>query len=133
MAEKKQTDAERIKNYLKHLCCTKKEAQELLAYDKAVDRGEKTEYDLTPEKQKVAQKYTKTGTRKTPTTYNFNQRERKPNVTKAGLITELASFLEKNSQFAIENLNIDKPERLISFAIGDKKFELTLTQKRDKK
>lgn len=109
---------------------TEEEKKELLAYDKAVERGEKTEYDATPDQLKVERLMARTGTRKAPTAYKFTQRQRKPNATKGGIIAELAEFLEKNSQFSVENIAITNKERQIAFQIGENKFELTLVQKR---
>lgn len=126
------TDAERLARYDK-LGLSDKEKQELLVYDKAVERGEKTEFDLPPEKAKAAAKYAHTGTRKAPTAYKFTPRQRKPNATKGGIIAELADFLEKNSQFSIASLEITNKERQIAFKIGDDSFELTLVQKRKPK
>lgn len=126
------TDAERLARYDK-LNLTDEEKQELLAYDKAVERGEKTEYDLPPDKEKAARKYAHTGTRKAPTAYKFTPRQRKPNATKGGIIAELAEFLEKNSQFSIESLEVTNKERQIAFKIGEDSFELTLVQKRKPK
>lgn len=115
------------------LKCDRAEAESVYEYDKAVDHDEKTEFDLSPEKQKIAQKHAHTGTRKTPTAYQFTKRERKPNATKGGLIAELAEFLGKNSGFAVENLEITNKERQVAFEIGNEKFELTLVQKRKPK
>lgn len=109
---------------------TEEEKNDLLAYDKAVERGEKTEYDATPDQLKVERLMARTGTRKAPTAYKFTQRQRKPNATKGGIIAELAEFLEKNSQFSVENVAITNKERQIAFQIGENKFELTLVQKR---
>ena len=110
-----------------------KEKQDLLAYDKAVERGEKTEFDLSPDKAKTAQKFAHAGTRKAPTAYKFTPRQRKPNATKGGIIAELAEFLEKHSQFSIAELEITNKERQIAFKIGEDAFELTLVQKRKPK
>ena len=99
-----------------------------MAYDKAVEADKKTEYDLPPEKAKIAQKFAHAGTRKQPTA-----RQRKPNATKGGIIAELAEFLEKNSQFSIADLSITNKERQIAFSIGGDSFELTLVQKRKPK
>lgn len=126
------SDAERKARY-KALGLTPKEEEELLAYDKKVEAGQRTEYDLSPEQDKIARKFAHAGTRKQPTAYKFTQRQRKPNATKGGIIAELAEFLEKNSQFSIENLQIPNKERQISFAIGGEMFELTLVQKRKPK
>jgi hypothetical protein len=128
----KVTDAERIQRY-KALGLTPKEELELLQYDKACEAGYETEHDLSPDKLKIAQKFAHTGTRKTPTAYKFTKRERKPNATKGGIISELADFLENNSQFSIANLVILNKERQISFTIGSDSFELTLVQKRKPK
>lgn len=76
---------------------------------------------------------TRTGTRKTPTSYKFDKRERKPNATKGQLIEELAKFLENGSEFSIVDLVIANKERQIAFSIGEDSFELTLVQKRKKK
>lgn len=109
---------------------TEEGKKELLAYDKAVERGEKTEYDATPDQLKVERLMARTGTRKAPIAYKFTQRQRKPNATKGGIIAELVEFLEKNSQFSVENVVITNKERQIAFQIGENKFELTLVQKR---
>ena len=126
-------DAEQIQRIMNGLKCTEQEAQEVLAYDKAVEKGEKTEHDLPQDKLEVARKFAHTGTRKQPTVYKFTKRERKPNATKAGIIAELFTFLTKNSDFAVENAEITNKERQIAFHIGEDTFELTLVQKRKPK
>ena len=109
-----------------------KEADEILAYDKAVDQGKKTDFDLTPEQEKAAKKYRQADRK--PTVYNWQKkRERKPNATKGGLIAELAKFLEENSEFSTENVEITNKERQIAFKIGENTYELTLVQKRKPK
>lgn len=117
---------------MRGLGCDEKEAEQVYEYDRAVDHDEKTEFDLPPDKLKVAQKMSHTGTRKT-TAYKFTKRERKPNATKGGLIAELAQFLSENSDFDVKNLEITNKERQIAFEIGDNKFEFTLVQKRKPK
>lgn len=109
------------------------DADEVLAYDYAVEHDEKTEYDLPPDKLKEAKKFAHTGTRKTPTVYKFTKRERKPNATKAGIIEELTEFFKENSGFSCENVTILNKERQISFKIGEETYELTLVQKRKPK
>lgn len=107
------------------------EADEILAYDKQVDQGKTTEYDLTADQEKVAKKMRQADRK--PFVPKFTKRERKPNATKGALIEEFFNFLQKNSQFSIENLEILNKERQISFSIGEDKFEITLTQKRKPK
>ena len=108
-----------------------KEADEIIAYDNAVDKGMKTEYDLTKQQEKETRKYRQADRKQT--TYNFTKRERKPNATKGGLIAELFTFLSEKSEFSTENVTITNKERQIAFQIGDDKFELTLVQKRKSK
>ena len=107
------------------------EADELMAYDNAVDHGLKTEYDLTAEQEKETRKYRQADRK--PTVYNFNKRERKPNATKEGLVKEIADFLEKMSGFATENVEITNKNREITFKIGEDTFTFTLVQKRKPK
>lgn len=91
------------------------------------------EYDLSPEQNKIAQAFVKTGTRKAPVAYKFSKRDRKPNATKGGIISELSQFLQENSGFEVKKVEILNKERQISFEIGGEVFELTLVQKRKPK
>lgn len=115
------------------LKCDRAEAEQVYEYDRKVDHDEKTEFDLSPEKLAIARKQAHTGTRKTPTAYKFTKRERKPNATKGGLVSELAQFLAENSGFDVKSLEITNKERQIAFEIGGERFELTLVQKRKPK
>lgn len=108
-----------------------KEADEIIAYDNAVDKGMKTEYDLTKQQEKETRKYRQADRR--PTAYNFTKRERKPNATKGGLIQEFYKFLCEDSEFSTKNVEITNKERQITFQIGEDRFELTLVQKRKPK
>ena len=126
-------ETEQIKRIMQGLKCSEAEAKEVLAYDKAIEHGEKTAFDLPQDKLEVARKFAHTGTRKTPTVYKFAKRERKPNATKAGIIAELFTFLAENINFAVENAEITNKERQIAFRIGEDSFELTLVQKRKPK
>ena len=100
-------------------------AEQLIADDKAIDRGERMPFDLTPEQEKLAKKYVR-GESKKPRVYNFDTRKRKENTTKSGIIAEIAQFLTEK----VENIEIVNAERQISFSLGDTKFSLTLTQHR---
>lgn len=110
---------------------SEKEADEILAYDNAVDKGLKTQYDFTKEQEKETRKYRQADRK--PTAYKFTKRERKPNATKGGLIQELYNFLTTGSGFSTENVVVLNKERQIGFRIGEDEFELTLVQKRKKK
>lgn len=112
------------------------EIAQVIADDEAIERGEKRDFDLSPEQLKEAKKYTKAGTKK-PTVYKLDnengKRSRKENPTKAAIIAEIAEFLQKNSENAVENLAVLNKERQISFQIGENTYEITLTQKRKPK
>ena len=113
------------------------EIQELIEADAAIDKGEKMDFDLSADQLKEAKKYTKAGTKKKPTVYKMDnengKRSRKENPTKAGIIAEIAKFLEENSENACENVEITNKERQIAFKIGENLYELTLVQKRKPK
>ena len=109
------------------------QADEIIAFDKAIDRGERTEYDLDPEKEKEAKKMANVRSHKTTGVYEFSQRKRKENPTKQSIIAELAQFLRENSENACENVEITNKERQIAFKIGEQMYELTLVAKRKPK
>lgn len=126
--------AEAIKRIQEGLNCPLEEAEEIYEYDQKVEKSSGgQEYDLTKEQEKEAKKWARTGTRKTPTVYNFNQRQRKENPTKAAIIAEIAKFLVENSENACENVEITNKERQIAFSIGKNNYEFTLVQKRKPK
>ena len=128
MAENQQEKLMRV------LGCTEEEALDIISNDKAIDQGKRVDFDLDPEREKMAKKMANAGTKK-PTVYNFDtkNKKRKENPTKSGIIAELAKFLEENSENACENVEITNKERQIAFKIGENDFELTLVQKRAKK
>lgn len=130
MAER--TKEQWIADSMKTMGWTEKEALDVWETDRAIDKGANP-FPQTDEQKKVSQKYAKAGVRKTPTVYKFTQRERKENATKAGLIQEFYKFLMENSEFDVKNCEITNKERMIAFAIGDEKYEITLIQKRKPK
>ena len=129
-----ETQKERI---MRILDVSAEEADEILKADKAIDRGERVPFDLSPEKEKLAKKFANVDTkkRKKPTVYNLDARgkARKENPTKASIIAELAKFLTENSENACEMVEITNKERQIAFKIGENAYELTLVQKRKPK
>lgn len=113
------------------------EIADIIKSDEAIDKGERVYFDLDPKKEKEAKKFAKAGTRKAPTVYKLDnaegKRSRKENPTKAGIIAEIAKFLEENSENACENVEITNKERQIAFKIGENCYEFTLVQKRKSK
>ena len=127
-------DENRISELMKTLDLTRDEAIELIRDDEQVDKmGMKQVDDDLTEEQKKAIKKAKGGVRAVNAYGKKVTRERKENLTKASLITEIANFLQKNSENAIENCEITNKERQIAFKIGENSFELTLVQKRKPK
>lgn len=108
------------------LHCSEAEAEDIIRNDAIIDKGGRTDYDLSPEAEKAAKKYANSTTRKTTTT----TRTRKENPTKATVIAEIAKFLESNTEIKAENIQVLNKERQISMQIGENMFEITLTQKR---
>ena len=131
MADRKHEEQkQKIMNLLD---CSPEEAEDVMKWDKVIDQGGRTPYDLSPEAEKEAKKYANSREKKKPTTYDFKKRERKPNPTKGAIIAELAQFLAENSENACENVEITNKERQIAFKIGENDYELTLVQKRKPK
>lgn len=117
-----------IQRIMRSLKCSQEEAVEILMADKAIDRGERMEFDLSPEAEKQAKKLANTSTRQTKG--QKTERKRKENPTKATAIAELAQFLTENGYEMVE---ITNKERQIAFKIGENAYELTLVQKRKPK
>lgn len=130
-------DENQISRIMQGLKCDRSEALEIYEADKAIDRGERLPFDLPIEKEKEAKKMANVTERKrkAPTVYNFDtsQKKRKENPTKAGIIAEIAKFLQEQSENACENVTITNPERQIAFTIGENSYEFTLVQKRKPK
>ena len=120
-----ESQIERIMNGLK---CSREEAEQILADDKAIDRGERMSFDLDKETEKQAKKWANTGTRQT--NGEKTERKRKENPTKATIIAEIANFLTENGYEMVE---ITDKERQIALKVGENAFELTLVQKRQPK
>jgi hypothetical protein len=120
-----------IERYMKLNKCSREEAIDLINYDNDVESGNDTEFDLSEEQMKVVQ----TMMRKTDHTMKSNtHRERKPNELKEAIVAELAEFLAEDAQGQMyENVEITNKNRMISFSVGDKKFDLTLVEKRPPK
>jgi hypothetical protein len=125
---KEQEQIARIMNGLK---CTEAEAREIYLADCAIDKGEKMDFDISAEQEKVVKKMRQADRK--PTVYKFDKRERKENAPKRQIIDGIYQFLLENPYFLPENVQILNKERQISFDFADEKFEITLTQKRKPK
>lgn len=119
---------DRITFLMKKLGITREEALELEGYDDDVNKGKKTEYDLSEEQEKVVHDMMR---KKEHAKMGKVKRERKPNETKEAIIVEIADFLAKND--AYESVFVANKNRTITFSIGEKRFELNLIEKRPPK
>ena len=117
-----ETQLERI---MKNLKCSKAEAEAILAEDKRIDRGERTDFDLDPQAEKAAKKYANAVTRTTKS--EKSARKAPENPTKEGVIAAISNFLTENGYNSVE---ITNKTRQIAFVLNGKKYELTLIEKR---
>ena len=118
----------RIAELMAQLGCSREEAIDIIAYDDDVDDGKKTEYDLTPEQEANVRSMN----RKVEHKKGQGQgRNRKPNETKEAIVKEIAEFLAEDAQGQVyEEVKISNPNRMITFIINGKAYELTLIEKR---
>lgn len=126
------TDYEKkVDELVDSLGCSIKEAEQILADDMKINKGEKVDFDLSPEEEKKAMKYANVRTKKKPMVPNFKKKvERKPDTTKEGTIQVLADFLKDKGYADVEIANKTK---LITFKIGEEEFKLDLIRKRQNK
>ena len=110
------------------LGCTEAEAEDIIASDKAIDKGERVYFDLDPETEKQAKKMINVETHKKSAEKTV--RTRKENPTKASIISEIAQFLTENGY---KNVDITNKERQIAFSADGNSYEFTLVQKRKPK
>lgn len=133
MTKKEKEFEELVAKHIKCLGCTREEAIDIIETDKIIDKGGRTEYDLSIEEEKEAIKIGRVDERKSKSADNLRGKVRAENPTKSGLISNLAEFLEKMSIFVCEDVKITNKERQIAFRCGEHDYELTLVQKRKKK
>lgn len=126
----RQEEEKRIDELVDLLGCSIDEAKQVIADDKAIDKGERMSFDLTPEQEKLAKKYANVREHKTPATYKWDKRERKADTTKEGVIEQISQFLIENGY---ENVEITNKSKLIAFKIGEDNYEFNLIRKRKPK
>ena len=130
MAEHSETQKERIMRILK---VSEEEADEILEYDKHIDKGERVEYDLPPEQEKMAKKFANVTTHKKPIVLDTKPRERKADDVKIGLIESLFNHLNGNENIKCENVTITNKSKTISFVLNGETYEIDLKRKRTPK
>ena len=125
------TDHEkRVEELVDLLECSIFEAEQIIADDKKIDKGEAVDFGLSKEEEKQALKYANVREHKKPAVYKFDKREKKADVTKEGVIQALYDFLSENGY---EDTQILNKSKLIGFRIGKDDYELNLIRKRKKK
>lgn len=111
-------------NALLKLGMTREEALQVLADDDDIDHDVKKDFDLTPEQQKNAQKYTRTGTRKSTGAV----KPQKEDLVKIGIIKTLFQAVQ-----CYDNPQITNPARVITFSVDGENFSIALTRHRQRK
>lgn len=125
------TDHEkRVEELVNLLGCSIFEAEQIVADDKKIDKGQEVDFGLTKEQEKQALKYANVKEHKKPAVYKFDKRERKADTTKEGVIEQISQFLIENGY---ENVEITNKSKLIAFKIGDDNYEFNLIRKRKPK
>lgn len=110
------------------LDCSEVEALDIIEKDKIIDKGGRTDFDFDKDKEKEIKKLyvnVKEHTKK-PTIYKFETKQKKADLPKEELITELAKFLKT----LVEDVEITNKSKLIAFRMGADRFELDLKRKR---
>ena len=125
------TDHEkRVEELVDLLECSIFEAEQIIADDKKIDKGEAVDFGLSKEEEKKALKYANVREYKKPMVLNLTKREKKADVTKEGVIQALYDFLSENGY---EDTQILNKSKLIGFKIGEDVYELDLKRKRKPK
>jgi hypothetical protein len=134
MTKKEKDKKEKVEKIMRLLDCTEEEALDVIATDEIIDKGGRTQYDLSKEKEKEALKMSAVKDRKAKDQKeNKRGKTRVENPTKSGIIAEIAEYLKENCGFTCENVEITNKERQIAFKCGENSYEFTLVQKRKPK
>lgn len=125
----------KIELLMEKLDLTEDEAIQLMADDKAIDKGEKL-FELSQEGKQV-EKQMRQADRAVNAYGKTAQRERKTDDDKRAIIGRIVSTLEnwfQSDQYctfnACTNINIVNPEREIEFMFNDKKYKIVLSAPR---
>lgn len=101
------------------------EADEIMEYDKAVEQGKATPYDLTKEQEKEVRKYRQADRK--PFVPKFTKRERKANEPKRELIEIIKQALENTG---ISDISVTNVERQLDFSMENVKYRIVLSAPR---
>ena len=113
---------------LMKLGMTEAEAREVIEADKAIDKGEKMDFDLSKEQEKETRKY-RQADRTKPFIPDLKPRARKPNEDKRELIAAIEEMLTY-SDIQAENVVITNIERQIDFEFRGTRYRVVLSAPR---
>lgn len=127
-------EKERIPTIMRVLDLTYEEAIDLLKCDRAIDKGEHMDFDISKEQEKEVRKMLKHETMSGARTFEKRPKqpkEKKINEPKKAFIEDLVAWLGESEDYG--NIEVVNAERQVKFTIGEDTFELTLVQKRKPK
>ena len=130
---------QQITKMMTTLKISREEAIDLIREDEEVDRMSMSEVDndLTPEQKKAKKKATNTTGDKTKRSYTFTKRERKPDDVKREIIATIAQNLDQccfgKELSTVVDVVVLKPEKEITFRVGEDEFSVTLIKHRKPK
>lgn len=127
-------DKEQIARIMSGLKCSYEEALEVHLCDKAIDKGERMDFDISKDQEKEVRKMLKHETMSGARTFEKRPKqpkEKKVNEPKKAFIEDLVAWLGENEDYG--NIEVINAERQVKFTIGEDTFELTLVQKRKPK
>ena len=125
------TKQETIENLMTKLNISEEEAEDTYEYDKKVDRNAKDlEYELPSEKAKVSAEARRAAGAIDKTVKKTSPKPK--NLTKEAIVSEIFTSLGENMLKTTSKKEILNKNRLISFELEGKTYELTLVEKRIK-
>lgn len=128
-----------IENMMNALEISREEAIALIREDEEVDRMDMkaVDNDLTTEQKRVKKNATKATGDKTKRAYTFTKRERKPDDVKREIIATIAQNLDRccfgEELSTVVDVVVVKPEKEITFKVGEDEYSVTLTKHRKPK
>lgn len=111
-----------VEKLMKSLGISKEEAEQIIADDEAIDKGESLDWEPSKEEQKKALKNAHTTSGKKQT-----RKPREKDENKVKFIEMFANFL-KNEGF--EEVNITNVQRIVQFKSENEQYEIILQKKR---
>lgn len=112
-----------VKLLMEKLKISEEEAKQVIADDKAIDKGAKL-FELTDDQKKMAKQAT--NAKRGPTVYQFQKRERKADTDKEYLTNLLFNAILP----VCSTYNVINAEREFEFVYNDKKYKVVLSAPR---